>query len=103
MQELHKHTDHAERLFTIFCRCDEAVYVSQFAAIDVQDAVNIWVSRELPSVIDVTEQATVIAQELQNDEPLLVKGCTNVWTVSAFPVWLDLVATAAETWSEMDQ
>ncbi len=96
MQELHKPIDLSARLFTIFCRRDEAVHVSQFAARDVKAVVDTWILRELPSVVVETEEAAAISHELRSDEPGLVQGCVNVWVVTAFPVWLDIVETSTE-------
>jgi len=94
MRESHKPTEPLEQLFTIFCRRDEAVRVAQFQAKDVSDAVNIWISRELPSVASGSEEGNAIGAELRADEPGLVEGCKNVWVVTAFPIWLDIVATS---------
>ena len=96
MQESHKRIEQPDRLFTIFCRRDEAVHVAQLAARDLKEAVNIWISRELPSVAVEREEAAAISRELRADAPGLVQGCVNVWVVTAFPVWLDIVATSAD-------
>lgn len=97
MQELHRRIEQCERLFTIFCRHNEAVCVSQFAAKNVSDAVNAWITRELPSLGIPGEQMAGIGRELRSDSPGLVQGCVNVWVVTAFPVWLDIVATSDES------
>src|SRR4051812_35600387 len=88
--ELIKNGDH---LFTIFCRYNDSVRVSQLTATGPEEAIAKWVYDELPKLDGIGNRLTPLTNELLLDKPALIQGCRNAWAAAAFPIWLDLVQT----------
>lgn len=89
-------TNGAQNLFTVFCRHEEVVYVSQVWARDVSGAVDAWITQEYQAIPVESARRAAIAAELREDcaeFPEPIQGCVNVWPVTAFPIWLDIVQT----------
>jgi hypothetical protein len=72
-------------LFTVFLDWRGATYVLQLCAADVGDAVKQWSLRLADKGIEGLTSAGVqqLTSSLQEDSPVPVRECVNVWCVSA--------------------